>query len=91
MGADRGLEMGGVRHQPHPGTRVHCCRCSLPGLTGFTMYRRGGTAEGHHESFPAAVDTALERRGTGIVPDRAVPFNRDLAALMRAEFLRRAG
>ena len=29
--------------QPHPGTRVRCCRCSLPGLTGFTTYRRGGT------------------------------------------------
>ena len=30
-------------HQPHPGTRVRCCRCSLPGLTGFTTCRREGT------------------------------------------------
>ena len=29
--------------QPHPGTRVRCCRCSLPGLTGFTTCRREGT------------------------------------------------
>ena len=30
-------------HQPHPGARVRCCRCSLPGLTGFTTCRREGT------------------------------------------------
>ena len=29
--------------QPHPGTRVRCCRCSLPGLTGFTTCRCEGT------------------------------------------------
>lgn len=29
--------------QPHPGARIHRCRCFLPDLTGFTMYRRGGT------------------------------------------------
>ena len=23
-----------------PGTRIHCCRCSLPGLAGFTISRR---------------------------------------------------
>jgi len=39
---DRARSGGGER-QPHPGARVHCCRCSLPGLTGFTVYRRGGT------------------------------------------------
>ena len=39
---------GGDPCPPHPGARVHCCRCSLPGLTGFTIYRRGGTDEGRH-------------------------------------------
>jgi len=29
--------------QPHPGTQVHCYRCSLPGLAGFAAYRCGGT------------------------------------------------
>ena len=29
--------------QPHPGTRITCYRCSLPGLAGFASYRRGGT------------------------------------------------
>ena len=29
--------------QPHPGARHHRYRCSLPGLTGFTAGRRGGT------------------------------------------------
>ena len=28
-------EEGGA-DQPHPGTRTGRCRCSLPGLTGFT-------------------------------------------------------
>ena len=28
-------EEGGA-DQPHPGTRIGRCRCSLPGLTGFT-------------------------------------------------------
>ncbi len=32
--------------QPHPGARIHCCGCSLPGLTGFTVYRREGTRTG---------------------------------------------
>ncbi len=27
----------------NPGTRIHCCRCSLPGLAGFTISRRGET------------------------------------------------
>ncbi len=29
--------------QPHPGTQVHCYRCSLPGLAEFTAYCCGGT------------------------------------------------
>ena len=32
-----------VAYQPHPGTRIRCDRCSLPGLTGLTTVRRGGT------------------------------------------------
>ena len=36
-------EKGGSPHQPHPGTRVRRCRCSLPGLTGFTTWRCEGT------------------------------------------------
>ena len=39
---------GGGPHQPHPGTRLHCCGCSLPGLTGFTVSRCEGTNTGHH-------------------------------------------
>ena len=33
-----------------PGTRIHCCRCSLPGLTGFTISRRGETSTGHRRA-----------------------------------------
>ncbi len=39
---------GGDSRQLHPGARVHCCRCSLPGLTGFTVYRRGRTNGNRH-------------------------------------------
>ena len=31
-----------VAYQPHPGTRIRCDRCSLPGLTGLTTVRREG-------------------------------------------------
>jgi hypothetical protein len=41
--------MGGDLYQSHPGARVHCCRCSLPGLTGFTAYRREGTGTSRHK------------------------------------------
>ena len=30
-------------YQTHPGGRISCDRCSLPGLTGLTPVRRGGT------------------------------------------------
>ena len=62
---------GGNPRPPHPGARVHCCRCSLPGLTGFTTCRRGGTAGGHHERFrlpkedPSVRGLALCRNGQG--------------------------
>ena len=32
-----------VAYQPHPGARIRCDRCSLPGLTGLTTVRREGT------------------------------------------------
>ena len=43
------VEKGGDPDPPHPGARSHCCRCSLPGLTGFTAFRREGTERGHHK------------------------------------------
>ena len=43
-------KLGGVHHQPHPGTRIRCCRCSLPGLTGFTTSRCGGTDGVRHRT-----------------------------------------
>src|SRR5690606_40463062 len=39
---NRGSGKGDPR-QPDPGTRPSRYRCSLPGLTGFTTGRRGGT------------------------------------------------
>ena len=41
-------QVGGSPRQHPSGTRSHRCRCSLPGLTGFTADRRGGTDAGHH-------------------------------------------
>jgi len=43
--------MGGDPYQPHPGAQVHCCGCSLPGLTGFTVYCREGTGTDHHNAL----------------------------------------
>ncbi len=42
------LSLGGIPYQPHPGARIHCCRCSLPGLTGFTACRRESADTEHH-------------------------------------------
>jgi len=39
--------LGGDPHQLHLGTRIHCYRCSLPGLAGFAVYRREGTNADH--------------------------------------------
>ncbi|SUZ89057.1 uncharacterized protein METZ01_LOCUS41911 [marine metagenome] len=33
---------GGGASQPDPGTRMNCCGCFLPDLTGFTIYRHQG-------------------------------------------------
>ena len=46
LGESRGK--GGGSNPPDPGARIRCCRCSLPGLTGFTAYRRGRTGPSHH-------------------------------------------
>src|SRR5690554_6455352 len=50
-------ETGDDLCQPHPGTRVDCYRCSLPGLAGFAVYRCEGTNRGHHN-----VLTSVRRR-----------------------------
>ena len=58
--------------QPHPGTRVHCYRCSLPGLAGFTVCRCGGTsgsaitrfsASAHCGQRPDSLQARLSRTG----------------------------
>ena len=43
------IRYGGEPCQPHPGTQCHRCGCSLPGLTGFTADRCGGTDRAHHD------------------------------------------
>jgi len=50
----------GVACQQHSGTQVHRCGCSLPGLTGFTVYRCGGTNR----------TTIALFSGPGILPDQ---------------------
>ena len=42
---------GGSSYQLTLGTRIHRYRCSLPGLAGFTVYRREGTGTSHHCEF----------------------------------------
>ena len=58
---------GGGPHQPHPGTRVRRCRCSLPGLTGFTTLRCEGTDADRHRP-DAARRQPLPPRATARVP-----------------------
>ncbi|SVC87650.1 uncharacterized protein METZ01_LOCUS340504, partial [marine metagenome] len=45
--------------QPHPGTQQHRCRCSLPGLTGFTDNRRGETNADRSRLSPLTPDIAI--------------------------------
>ncbi len=52
--------MGGDPYQPHPGAQVHCCGCSLPGLTGFTVYCREGTGTDHHNTLSEHAGTSPE-------------------------------
>ena len=63
---------GGDPHQPHPGTRVRRCRCSLPGLTGFTTWRCEGTDAGRHRPCPSSRRRARISRVARVVP-RSVP------------------
>ena len=55
--------------QPHPGTRVACCRCFLPDLAEFTSYRREGTDEATIKSaftfsgFASRSSTISDRSG----------------------------
>ena len=41
-------EKEAARTSLNSGTRHRRCRCSLPGLTGFTTSRRGETDASHH-------------------------------------------
>lgn len=50
---------GGEPYQPHPGTQCHRCGCSLPGLTGFTADRCGGTGRAHHNKTRLAASGAI--------------------------------
>ena len=47
--------------QPDPGTRPSCYRCSLPGLTGFTTGRRGGT-DADSRTLPVSPGARMSRR-----------------------------
>ncbi len=63
---------GGGKHQPHPGARICCYGCSLPGLTGFTTYRRGGTGT-------AAIDRCRSGSSRTLPPALAnMPFRQRL-------------
>ncbi len=46
-------------YQPHPGTQCHRCGCSLPGLTGFTADRCGGTDRAAITLLTIAVSGAI--------------------------------
>ncbi len=48
--------IGWQPYQPHPGTRVVCCGCSLPGLAEFTEYQCGRTNR-------ATIDELPKKRG----------------------------
>ena len=71
---------GGGPHQPHPGTRVRRCRCSLPGLTGFTTWRCEGTGADRHRPTMRGGDRRPRERRRGYheftrsVPARVVRF-----------------
>jgi hypothetical protein len=54
-----------------PALEFRYCRCSLPGLTGFTTFRREGTNRDHHKTFPGGSALA-EISGTGIVTDEGL-------------------
>jgi|GEM_PF-6868387 len=45
---DRGRKLEAIRARHTPAPEDHRCRCSLPGLTGFTAFRREGTDTDYH-------------------------------------------
>ncbi len=54
--------------QPIPGTRRHRCRCSLPGLTGFTADRRG-VADADRGNYPCS----CRRKQRGLLSEELLP------------------
>ena len=60
--ANSGHKEGGGPHQPHPGTRINRCRCSLPGLTGFTIWRCEGTGAGHHRTVQPGKGSRMAKK-----------------------------
>ncbi len=59
--------------QPHPGTRVACCRCFLPDLAEFTSYRREGTDEATIRRFQAPVRYLQYQTPSGMYSAHPVP------------------
>ena len=55
------LSQGGDQCQPHPGARIRCCRCSLPGLTGLTTASPRGDRHGHHCLSAAVYQNEVKR------------------------------
>ena len=51
-----------------PRTRFHCCRCSLPGLTGFTISRCEGTRTGRHKNALTQSREMALRQRAAIIP-----------------------
>ena len=73
MGSASCIGGGDPRRRP-PGTRYRRYRCSLPGLAGFTVDRRGGTDAGHHgpQTTPErALTTPREKVAERVSDDKA--------------------
>jgi len=67
----RALNGDGSR-QLHPGTQIHRCGCSLPGLTRLTVYCGGGTNGSHHNNSFELSDCVISyhapyRKPTGML------------------------
>ena len=65
---------GGSPRQRHLGARVSCCRCSLPGLTGFTACRREGTDGGYHKLIVFEIGGEGGIRTLGTATNRTLTF-----------------
>ena len=66
-------EMSGNPNQPHPGTRVRCYRCSLPGLAGFTTCRCEGTGKGRHRRTGSRSSRPGAHISRSLTPSIAAP------------------